>query len=51
MTEAQLAETILLTVRDSMPSLLVVIAVGAGVKIVLDVLFTALYGATSFRSK
>ena len=49
LTTIQLAEYIAHTVGDNFPALLVIIAVGAGVKIVLDILFSALYNITSSK--
>lgn len=49
MTTQEIVTIIIRTVADNFPALLAIISVGAGLKIVLDVIFRALYSVTSSR--
>lgn len=49
MTPQELAQLTFSTIADNFPALLGIIAVGAGVKIVLDIVFKALYNVTSSK--
>lgn len=46
MSTTELSQTIIMLVANNFPALLVVIATGAGIKIVLDIIFKALYSVT-----
>lgn len=45
----ELVQLIVQIIGNNFPSLLAIIAVGAGVKIVLDIIFKSLYSVTSSR--
>lgn len=49
MTPFELAQLILTTMSSNFPALLAVIAAGAGIKIVLDIVFKSLYNVTSSK--
>lgn len=49
MTTQEIVMIITRTIADNFPALLGIIAVGAGVKIVLDIIFKSLYSITSSR--
>lgn len=49
MSITELVNIILTTVAANFPALLAIIAVGAGVKIVLDIVFKSLYNVTTSR--
>jgi hypothetical protein len=49
MTTQEIITIITSTISSNFPSLLAIIAVGAGVKIVLDVIFKSLYSITSSK--
>lgn len=49
MSITELVQTMILLIGNNFPALLAIIAVGAGVKIVLDIIFKALYSVTSNR--
>lgn len=49
MSTEQLAQIILLTVAENFDKLLIIIAAGAGIKIVLDIIFKSLYSITNPR--
>lgn len=49
MSITELSQTILLTISSNFNQLMVIIAIGAGIKIVVDIVFKALYNVTSSR--
>lgn len=49
MSITELVQTVLLTISHNFPALLAIIATGAGIKIVLDIIFKSLYSVTNNR--
>ena len=49
MTTEQLSQIILTTLAANFGNLLIIIATGAGIKIVLDIVFKSLYSVTTPR--